>query len=245
MSDRLLTTGQAARACSVTADTVLKWIRSGVLPSRRTPGGHHRIDERDLHKVAGPLAARGNRPEPAQPPSFQFCWEYKGKKGTPNGCRKCVAYLARAQRCYELAGLVHSAVLCKSTCRDCDYFRWIREQTTNLILVTGDPMLTRRLQAGCAEPCFNLEVAEDEYACSALIDRFRPDFVIVDSHLGRTNAAVLIRHLLKDPRIPAVQVMLAAEEKSSHGMVDRKTVATIRRPSGAEDIHRLVQSVRR
>ena len=51
MADRFLTTGEAAQICSVTRDTIFKWIRSGYLPARRTAGGHHRIDRNDLDKL--------------------------------------------------------------------------------------------------------------------------------------------------------------------------------------------------
>ncbi|MHC4663312.1 MAG: helix-turn-helix domain-containing protein, partial [Planctomycetota bacterium] len=51
MDQKYLTTGQAAIRCSVSPDTVLKWIRSGLLPARKTAGGHHRINERDLDRV--------------------------------------------------------------------------------------------------------------------------------------------------------------------------------------------------
>ena len=39
MSERYLSTGQAAGICSVSPDTILKWIRSGKLPARKTAGG--------------------------------------------------------------------------------------------------------------------------------------------------------------------------------------------------------------
>ncbi len=63
MNSRMLTTGQAAKICSVTPDTVLKWIHSGALPARRTAGGHHRIDEQDLSRFAGPTTRKGHVPK--------------------------------------------------------------------------------------------------------------------------------------------------------------------------------------
>ena len=51
MSSLLLTTGKAARLCSVKPDTVLKWIKKGVLPATRTIGGHYRVEEQDLLRV--------------------------------------------------------------------------------------------------------------------------------------------------------------------------------------------------
>ncbi len=47
----LLTTGQAAKLCEVTPDTVLKWIRKGRLRGGRTAGGHFRINLIDGEKM--------------------------------------------------------------------------------------------------------------------------------------------------------------------------------------------------
>ena len=44
----LLTTWQAARYCNVSPYTVRNWIRTGELDAFKTPGGHHRIQRRDL-----------------------------------------------------------------------------------------------------------------------------------------------------------------------------------------------------
>lgn len=38
-----LTTGQAARYCSVSQVTIINWIKKGQLKAYATPGGHHRI----------------------------------------------------------------------------------------------------------------------------------------------------------------------------------------------------------
>ena len=54
MASPLLTTGKAARMCSVKPDTVLKWIKKGVLPATRTMGGHYRVEEQDLLTVLAP-----------------------------------------------------------------------------------------------------------------------------------------------------------------------------------------------
>ena len=45
------TTGQAARLCSVTPDTVLKWIKAGRIEAQRTAGGHYRISPQELERL--------------------------------------------------------------------------------------------------------------------------------------------------------------------------------------------------
>lgn len=54
MDTRLVTTSQAARFCSVSPDTIRKWIRKGLLRAARTAGGHHRIALRDLEQFVLP-----------------------------------------------------------------------------------------------------------------------------------------------------------------------------------------------
>ena len=41
-------TGQAARYCFVTSDTILNWIHKGSLQAQRTAGGQYRIRREDL-----------------------------------------------------------------------------------------------------------------------------------------------------------------------------------------------------
>lgn len=65
-----VTTGEAARLCSVTADAVQKWIRLGRLTAQRTAGGHYRIARRDIEPFATATAqARwfGPPPEKCRP----------------------------------------------------------------------------------------------------------------------------------------------------------------------------------
>src|SRR3990172_4938117 len=53
-----LTTGEAARHCLVTPDTIANWIASGHLPAQRTRGGQYRIRVEDLRAF---MAAHGMR----------------------------------------------------------------------------------------------------------------------------------------------------------------------------------------
>ena len=104
MSSRFLTTGQAAEFCSVTPDTIRKWIYSGWLKARRTPGGHHRIDVWDLEKVLGRSEQiLADHPEMRQPGQFRYCWEYNSEGEPSEVCHDCIVYQMRAQRCYEVA----------------------------------------------------------------------------------------------------------------------------------------------
>jgi excisionase family DNA binding protein len=47
--DRTYTTHQIAKMCGVDPITVARWFDSGVLKGYRTPGGHRRVAETELH----------------------------------------------------------------------------------------------------------------------------------------------------------------------------------------------------
>ncbi len=118
-----LTTGQAAALCSVTPDTVLKWVNSGKLQARRTPGGHCRIHKRALIDLMTQRSDDGN--------VFNYCWEYNSKGGElRTACRGCLVYRARASRCYEIANEIeeegHAKLVCRTPCEECDFYSMAR-----------------------------------------------------------------------------------------------------------------------
>lgn len=64
-SSTSLSTGAVARACGVTRDSVVRWIRAGHLRAFQTPGGHFRVLRDDLA-----LLLRGQgRLDPGPPPA--------------------------------------------------------------------------------------------------------------------------------------------------------------------------------
>ncbi len=241
MESKLLSTGQAAKVCSVTPDTILKWIRAGRLPAQRTAGGHHRVNRRDLEQIlrtGSPSAAtsRGDNGEG----DFRFCWEHKGDGCLLEGCEQCVVYALRAQRCYEVVKLNpevgHSKLFCQGSCEDCDYFREVHEQATNVLVVTDDDELTERLKSGAADAPFNLEFASCEYDCSAIVQDFRPDYALVDCSLGARRSADITAHLATDPRLPFVRVILAGTVTEFPEDCDDMVFARIHKPFRMEDL---------
>lgn len=247
MNTRMLTTGQAAKLCSVTPDTVLKWIHSGALPARRTAGGHHRIDERDLASFLAPTRLNEAAPNGSVPPSESFsdsatryCWEYNSGDELPVGCRECVVYQMRAQRCYEVAKLDpdigHTKLFCKGDCLDCDYYRQVHLQGTNVVVVTDDTELTQALQNEKTEAPYNLEITDCEYSCSALVDTFRPDYVVVDCTFGLERSGDICNHLAQDPRLPYVRVVMAVNEGMFPTGCDKNIFARMQRPFNVSDI---------
>ncbi len=246
----LLSTGQAAKLCSVTPDTLLKWIKSGRLPARRTAGGHYRVRREEVDA----LLAHEHR---AHPPNverrafagrhFRYCWEFNGKGKLLKGCRECAVYLLRAQRCYEVVKLApqvgHNKLFCKGSCDQCAYYRLVREQATNLLVVTDNQDLTQSLKREAKSEPFRLEVTDCEYKCSALVEVFRPDFAVIDCSLGEDASRDICHHLTQDPRIPHVRVIMAARSGQFPAGCDKQVFARLDKPFGIHDIAECIRSV--
>jgi excisionase family DNA binding protein len=236
----MLTTGQAAKLCSVTPDTVLKWIRSGNLTARRTAGGHHRIDERDLKRFLVPTENGSAIPQPAASTTesesgvSRYCWEYNGKGSLPEGCEDCAVYQLRAQRCYEVLKLGkdigHTKLFCKGDCLDCEYYRHVHLQDINVMVVTEDHALIASLEKEKETAPYSLEISKCEYTCSALVDTFRPDYVVVDCAFGPERSADICNHLIEDPRLPYVRVVLAVQPGQYPQGCNKEVFARIERP---------------
>ena len=208
----LLTTGQAAKFCSVTPDTILKWIKKGRLSGVRTAGGHYRIQPQDLQ----PLVA-SSRPDAqlAQcDPQKLRCWEYLGDRGAvKEDCRQCVVYRVRASRCFLMAGMEpevgHSRLFCQSSCEDCVYYRRVNGLATNVLLITSDDELIERL-ATEGDESIALRLARNAYEASAIIHDFRPGFAVIDVEHLRAGRSELVDSLAGDPRVPGLRIILVA-----------------------------------
>ncbi|MCP4606022.1 MAG: excisionase family DNA-binding protein [Proteobacteria bacterium] len=246
MTSKMLTTGQAAQICSVTSDTVLKWIRSGRLPATRTPGGHHRVSKRDLMRVlTSEQQHTENLRQDFKRTAFRYCWEFNGKGKLLEGCQECVVYQMRAKRCYEVVErakeIGHNKLFCKSSCQECEYYQVVHLQKANLLVVTDNQILAADLQRGAYSEGFNLEISNCEYHTSALVNLFRPDFAIVDCSLGPQIAQDICNHLVEDPRIPFIRVILAGDEDEFPVECDREVFARMEKPFCMKDVAQCIK----
>lgn len=250
-SDRseLLTTGQAAKLCAVTPDTVLKWIKKGRLKASRTAGGHYRVALPDLRPF---MAGFGERQESqtqvkATPPPAASapggaeatteavpCWEYLAVDGeVQEECKQCVVYRVRATRCFLMAGLEgdvgHSKQFCHGSCEDCVYYQRLQGGSASVLFITDDQSLEGRIE-GLHEGEVTLRFARNGYEASALIQDFRPEILIIDLEGLPDHGFGLLDSVAADPRLPHVRVILVVPP----GTLER----FLQRPR-----HRLVVSV--
>ena len=249
----LLTTGQAAKLCSVTPDTVLKWIRKGRLQATRTAGGHFRIERRQLEPLSHtPHAAGGSDhlPTDCLGPSLR-CWEYLSDQGTVREeCTQCVVYRVRAVRCFLMAGMEaqigHARRFCQTSCQDCIYYRRVKGLATNVLVVTADEDLVERL-AGEENGSVVIRLARNAYEVSAIVQDFRPAFAVIDEDLLAAKESGLLDSLAGDPRIPGLRVILLVSPGGTGRKVNRPDnnliVSVIEEPFTLHHIAEVINSV--
>jgi excisionase family DNA binding protein len=216
-----LSTGQAAKLLSVTTDTVLKWIKRGRIPAVRTAGGHYRISSTRIQSML-----RGDRKEALRPAAgyvpeekddanglgpFVHCWEFFSVDGqVRQDCLRCVAYKAKAEKCYELSQLSEESgfqgIFCKASCEKCPYYVQQASAPLNILIISD--RIERQLAAREQDSSrLKVRFASCEYECSLLVDTFRPDFVILDCGMNLDKSRELCEHLRSDPRIPGVRII--------------------------------------
>jgi excisionase family DNA binding protein len=131
MAKEYLTTFEAAKIMSVTPDAVLKWIKSGILEARRTPGGHHRISRKSIDDLLNKNEKKHPSEEKQQ--LFPYCWEYNQRFNNCSGdCEDCLVYKISAKGCYKISHFPtdfgHLKLNCDSTCEDCNYYKYIHSE---------------------------------------------------------------------------------------------------------------------
>ncbi len=244
-----LTTSQAARLLSVSADTVLKWVKAGKVKSYRTLGGHFRIPVSELkilpsrQPIAEPIPTQA-----ARPLVHQYCWEYfAGSAEIKAECKECITYRSRAKRCYELkdlpGGLGCLNLLCDTECSDCDYYKAVSDQGINVLVLTEN----RKLMTGFndEDTLDGLEVrfASCEYEAALIIQGFRPDYVVVDCGLGKKRTAAVCSSLFSDIRVPVVRIILSSKTIKIRDYCDKEVFGWITKPFTTGQLKECIRGV--
>ncbi|SPE42563.1 hypothetical protein (dsrDN associated) [Candidatus Sulfopaludibacter sp. SbA3] len=247
MTSPLLTTGKAARMCSVKPDTVLKWIKKGALPATRTVGGHYRVEEQDLLLVLTQDDGCECRTEDTALCSRPMrCWEYMSNS-PGSECQECVVYKTHAAWCFRLVGVVkgagHAKRFCSGLCQECPYYRRVHGLPTNVLVVSQDESLIRDL-AKRESDAVAFRFARRGYDASATISVFRPAFVVIDQAILEDLGMALLDALASDPRARGARILVAVR-KGSMGMHihNRAVYAMIEEPFHADEIVALVNRI--
>ncbi|MBL6974390.1 MAG: excisionase family DNA-binding protein [Deltaproteobacteria bacterium] len=137
-----MSSGQAARYCLVSPDTIVNWIAGGKIPAQRTVGGQFRIRLKDLRVF---MLAHGMRTDQLDSDmGFQpVCWEFwaslpdrVGHRGGPT-CGDCPVYRSRATVCREIRPLLPGGTVRAPSCQDCLFFSSLRETDDDERSTTG------------------------------------------------------------------------------------------------------------
>ena len=249
----LLTTGQAAQLCSVTPDTILKWIKKGRLTGVRTAGGHYRIQRRNLEPLV--ISSRPSDSPSAQLPDCHpqslRCWEYLSERGAIRDvCRQCVVYRVRAARCFTMAGMEpdvgHARRFCESSCEDCVFYRRVKGLATNVLLITSDNDLIDGL-GGEENESVRLRFARNAYEASAIINDFRPAFAAIDTECIPAADTELVDSLAADPRVPGLRIILVVSpgmrRRKRRGPKNDLVVSVLEKPFGTRRIAAAINAI--
>jgi excisionase family DNA binding protein len=124
-----VSSGQAARYCLVSSDTIANWIAAGRLPAQRTAGGQYRIRLSDLRSF---MKAHGMRTDLLEEEAGRrtACWQYwslRGEPGPPATCAECPVYRAQALICHEVRPLLPGGTQRALSCAECEFLAWLAE----------------------------------------------------------------------------------------------------------------------
>lgn len=241
-----ITTGQAASLCSVTPDTVLKWIKAGKIPASRTPGGHYRISRTDVEQFITPKPAQIIT-EITPRRSFQYCWEFYATEGKVNeDCLRCIVYRSRSSRCYEISQMPndigHSKLYCTDSCEECEYYKTVVGQKKSILVVTDNEYLKAMIVELTARNGYNIEFADCEYNCSMLMENYRADFIFLDCSMGMGRTRQFAQHIAADPRLPFVRIVLVGERHQFPRECEKEVFATIANPFKSSDLEELINA---
>ena len=248
MAKDYLTTTETAKLLSVVPDTVLKWVRAGKIKSYRTPGGHARIPKETVDKLLTEQMKEQTWLESKSEKKHQYCWEYLSVNGRiTDECKECLTYKSKASRCYELrelsSGLGCLRIGCEVSCQECDYYRLVHGQVQSvLILCENRRILTDRTRLDFIRD-LQVRFVEDEYECSYVVEKFRPDFIIIDVGYGRKRTAAFCNNLFNDPRVPVARLILASQTMDIQEYCDNEIFCWIKKPFTIDELKNCIEGI--
>lgn len=243
------TTTQAAKLLSVSADTVLKWVKAGKIQSYKTPGGHNRIPADVVEALLPGIGTAGSATTALR--TYDHCWDfYADEHGVRNACKDCVAYRSGARRCYEMRTIPeefgHLRLFCETSCEDCEFYQLTHERERRRVLVVSrQEAWLARLADEAAGGALKLETADSEYACGVMIESFRPDFIVLDSSFGTNRTREICRHLNEDARIPFTRIILTSRAARWADECEQEVCGWIAKPFTVDQLGAFIESATR
>jgi excisionase family DNA binding protein len=247
MEQERISTGQAAKLCSVTPDTILKWIKNKKIEAVKTAGGHYRITKEKLKPF---MVERLDVAIPERElQQINYCWEFHAQDdGVNENCRECLIFKSKAEKCFLLFGLGkeagHAQNYCTTSCYECEYFNFVNESPINVLVISENTELKSKLKDDVTGNIV-LKFSSCGYDTSTLIQDFRPDYIIIDESMVNSNADELCKHILEDPRAHGSQLVLAITTQRVNDELPQGVCASIGIPFSALDMEECFQNLQK
>jgi hypothetical protein len=133
---------------------------------------------------------------------------------------------------------------CETTCTECGYYRFICGRNAHVLVWSRDTELVEELRRQAAATEMELEFAETEYALSALVETFRPEFVVIDGEVGALRIREASASLLQDARTRLEGIIIAAGAEEHAEEPGPKLLCRIDRPFGVAELHECIEAIR-
>jgi tRNA 2-thiouridine synthesizing protein E len=248
MNKPFISTGRAAKLLSVAPDTVLRWIKQGKIPARRTVGGHYRIWRSSVEAILDPAKGRPQEMTGKDCGTILYCWESNSIDGRiSEDCLSCAVYQARESGRHEAGERLRQkgrGEADRSTiCEECPHYKDRKPRPINVLVITDNEELKSSLgEEAAVFSRFNIRYTSCEYECSAIVDSFRPEYVVVDCAMDWRERQEFCLHLSSDPRIPNVKIILAvsADRGLSNDLLG--SLSVIGKPFALADLENYVEN---
>lgn len=256
MIESTISTGSAAKLCAVTRDTILKWIKKGLIDATRTPGGHYRVLEESIKPY---LASSGRKTERSRsristPPTTDAtpCWEYMSpNNGVNDACQNCIVYRSKALRCFEMSALGDKSgfqgTYCDTSCDECSYYQQAAgQQNHNVLVITEDEYVIGSLIKGLHNTPLMVRFTSSVYECSTLIDSFKPGILLVDFDLQQVAVENLCQRLADDQRLPGAKIVAITSSRVSPealSLCRRSICANLEKPVSLKQLESCIQTL--
>jgi DNA-binding NtrC family response regulator len=106
----------------------------------------------------------------------------------------------------------------------------MKGQQINLLVVTDQTLMYSSPPTDTPNPGYNLRFTDCEYKFSMQVERYRPDYVIIDCSMGKRRAREFARNISADPRIPFVRIVLVGDPNDFPRECDKEVFASVQRP---------------
>ncbi|UCD94680.1 MAG: hypothetical protein JSU69_01110, partial [Candidatus Zixiibacteriota bacterium] len=119
---------------------------------------------------------------------------------------------------------------CESSCDECHYYQLVKEQETNVLVLTGRKRLISDWKRLGEVADLRIRFARNGYECSMMIEKFRPDYIVVDCSFGKRKTGQVCENFFDDPRIPVTRIILSSRTKDIGEYCSKDVFGWIRRP---------------